>query len=161
MKVTDTYVYFYTNEFSNFHICSFTFHGFVFGNTEQAFMWQKAMTFGDLDMAQKILETPDDPMGVKHMGRMVKGYDDTIWSSVREQVMLDVNLAKYSQNEYLKTMLLDTGSRIMVEASPVDRIWGVGLSENDPEILEETNWLGQNLLGHVLMAVRTSLTQTN
>lgn len=157
MKVTDTHVYFLKNEFSNFHKCTFTFFDFTFGNTEQAFMWQKAMTFRDLKIAQMILETSGDPMGVKHLGRMVKGYDDAIWSSVREQVMLDVNLAKYSQNEYLKTKLLDTDSRILVEASPSDRIWGVGLSENDPDILDEANWDGQNLLGHVLMAVRTAL----
>jgi len=161
MKVTDTHVYFYTNQFSNFHKCSFEFQGHTFGNSEQAFMWWKAMTFEDYDIAQKILDTPDDPMGVKHLGRMVKGYDDKIWSYVREKVMLDVNLAKFSQNEYLKELLFDTDSRFIVEASPSDQIWGVGLGEKDPAILDESKWRGSNLLGHVLMAVRTSLTQPN
>jgi ribA/ribD-fused uncharacterized protein len=71
--------------------------------------------------------------------------------------MFDANWGKYSSNDHLKTVLLETGDKIIVEASPYDRIWGVGLGENDPKILDQSKWRGQNKLGQVLMKVREKL----
>jgi ribA/ribD-fused uncharacterized protein len=167
MKVTDTHVYFYTNLFSNWWSTrdikpQFTdsITGVTFNNTEEAFMWYKAYFFGDEETAAKIavhaLERKH-PSEVKALGRLVKNYDDKKWTTVREGFMTYVNLLKYQQNEWMLTSLKNTGDRVLVEASPVDRIWGVGLVENDPLILDEKNWQGLNLLGKSLMTVRNIL----
>jgi ribA/ribD-fused uncharacterized protein len=83
-----------------------------------------------------------------------KNYDDLIWSIHRLSKMTIVNILKFEQNEGFRKELLDTGDKILVEASPYDTIWGVGLSEDDPLILDEKNWKGTNLLGVSLMEVR-------
>ena len=156
MKTTDTHVFFYTNQFSNFHKCKFIYKGIEFSNSEQAFMWCKAKYFENNDLADKMLLTTD-PMSVKMMGRMVCNYKDDVWSTVRYQFMFEACLEKFRQNEYLKEILLNTGDKVLVEASPSDKIWGIGLGENDPLIYIESNWKGQNLLGKVLMDVRKTI----
>ena len=157
MITTPTHVYFYsgTQCFSNWHRTVGQVHlrGLHFDSTEQVFMWAKAMFFRDLDIAAEAL-AERDPRVVKGLGRLVKNYDDAEWSCVREGIMAHVNLLKYRQNPAMGKELLDTGTRILVEASPVDRVWGVGLGENDPLILDEHNWRGTNLLGKALMTVR-------
>ena len=87
---------------------------------------------------------------------MEKNYKDKIWASRRYQAMVDALTAKFQDPE-LKRILLNTGDRILVEASPYDRIWGIGLSEQSPFIYDEKNWKGQNLLGKALMEVREKL----
>jgi ribA/ribD-fused uncharacterized protein len=100
-----------------------------------------------------------NPKTAKALGRKVKNYDDKVWDEKRYQVMVDANMLKYSQNEDLKRMLLNKefDGKKFCEASPKDRIWGVGLSENDPLIDDEKNWLGTNLLGKALDKVRERL----
>ena len=123
-------------------------------------MYLKALCFNDLETAEAIKEHArgsKHPSGVKDLGRMVKGYDDRFWAEKRFDAMFLVNLCKFSQNPQFSDILLKTGDKVLVEASPVDLIWGVGLGENDPLILEEKNWRGQNLLGKALMKVRRSL----
>ena len=148
---TNTHVYFWGSVFSNFHPVSFEYKGHIFDNSEQAFMWKKAMYFKDFEIAKKILNETN-PQKAKSLGRKVKNYNDS-WDDVREQIMYEVNLSKY-KTKYLQNILLSTSPLIIVEASPVDKIWGVGLSKEDPLILDESNWKGQNLLGKVLMKVR-------
>jgi hypothetical protein len=95
------------------------------------------------------------PQDAKGIGRQIRNYNDRIWSAKRYHAMVQVLEAKFEDPE-LKEILLATGDRIIVEASPYDRIWGVGLSEEDDD-LYKGNWKGQNLLGKALMEVREKL----
>ena len=98
-------------------------------------------------------------MECKKFGRSVLGYDDKKWSDVRYDYMLQVNKARFKQDAMLKNKLLDPkfDGLIFVEASPYDRVWGVGLDQDDPLIDDEKNWLGTNLLGQVITQVREEL----
>lgn len=158
MKTTATHVYFYgTREiYSNWNNAHFTENGITFHNSEQAFMWHKADFFKDTLIRDKIAQEVN-PKEVKALGRLVAGYDDIKWNEVRYGYMVHVNILKFKQNPFYHLTLFNTADRILVEASPYDKIWGVGLGENDPLILDEKNWLGGNLLGKALMEVRTKL----
>lgn len=131
--------------FSNFYRSNFEYHGKRFCCSEQAFMWMKAVTFGDDTIANQIL-LESDPKIIKSLGRKVKSYKEDVWNKVRYNVMLEVNLAKYEQNEDIKQILLSTNNSYLYENSPYDSIWGVGKDH-----------MGQNLLGKVLMEVRQKL----
>ena len=158
MKTTDTHIYFWNGIYSNWHPAPFTDPNTktAFVNSEQAFMWYKAMHFHDTGTADKVLLT-SDPKAVKALGRLVKNYDESKWKEVRYNIMVDVNYYKFSQNEAMKQELLASGDKVIVEASPYDKIWGVGLLEDDPLILDEKNWQGENLLGKAIMDVRKLL----
>jgi hypothetical protein len=156
MKVTDTHIFFLKEWLSNFKYCTILSGGNKFSNTEQLFMYHKAVFFEDDEIAEKILATPV-PYEAKALGRLVKGYNDEDWNKVRYDVMYQANLLKYTQNEDLKKKLLETGDKILVEVNPRDNIWGIGMDENNPDILDESKWNGQNLLGKVLMDVRNKL----
>lgn len=136
-------------EFSNWYLCSFMFMGMRFGSSEQALMWFKARRFGDIEIAEKILKT-NNQKEIKDLGRKVKNYDDKIWSSIRFGVMHNILYYKFSQNNVLRDKLLSTGDAELYEASPYDKIWGIG-SDNVEEVK------GQNLLGKALMEVREAL----
>lgn len=163
MKVTDKHVFFWGEWPSNWYPCIFNaeYEGkeYTFYNSEQYFMFVKAKTFGDEENALKILLEGKNPKKAKTYGRMVKNYDDEKWNEIRYQVMVDANMAKYSQNDELKELLLnpELKGKHYVESSPVDRIWGVGLSEDNPLVDDEKNWLGTNLLGKALDEVRERL----
>ncbi len=129
---------------------------FEFQNAEQYFMWQKAMTFGDSDAARRILQA-DHPSHQKAIGRTVKGFDKKEWDSKSYGAMTRACTAKYSQNPKLALKLLDTYGKMLVEASPTDTIWGIGLAEDDPDARDPGMWKGQNKLGEVLMNVRAQL----
>ena len=120
-------------------------------------MASKARTFsGNDDILAEILQN-NDPAKIKGLGRKVKNYDEQIWGRVRFEVVVKGNYAKFSQNDNLKKILLETKDAILVEASPYDRIWGVGISKENPDIYNPTKWRGQNLLGKALMEVRKKL----
>lgn len=158
MKITDTHVYFYQDTFSNWCRKHNLFRDPLNGNipfdtTEQAFMWWKAVFFQDSRIAT-LLENTTAPGHCKSLGRQIQNYDDASWYTVRFGFMTYVNLLKYRQNPDMAKELKETGSRIIVEASVEDKIWGVGLDENDPLILDDKNWQGTNLLGKALMEVR-------
>jgi ribA/ribD-fused uncharacterized protein len=156
-RVTDTHVYFWGDPtLSNWGPAEFDYKGEHFYNSEQAFMWEKALCFGDETIASEILST-SNPKNAKDLGRMVRNYNESEWAKKRYDAMLDVCIAKFSQNEHRLETLLSTGDRILVEASPYDKVWGVGLHWTGDEILNEGNWQGQNLLGKVLMEVREFL----
>jgi ribA/ribD-fused uncharacterized protein len=155
-RITDKYVFFWGSEFSNWFACKFRYKSITFFNSEQAFMWEKAVFFGDMESAEKILKTPS-PSECKALGKKVKNFDAAIWLTEGYKVMFSVNLAKFNQNHRLKDTLISTGNKIIVEASPYDVIWGIGLGSEDDRCLDETQWRGQNLLGKVLMDVRKRL----
>ena len=106
IDITDKYAFFYTEWPSNFFRAPFTYKGQNFFCSEQAFMWEKAIKFDDQATAKKILAA-STPMEAKNLGREVKNYVDSEWDKVRFDVMYEVNLAKYSQNEDIKRRLLD------------------------------------------------------
>ena len=109
-------------------------------------------------MAELILHT-QNPKDAKALGRKVRGFDTERWMVGSYAYMVAVNYAKYSQNPRLRDKLLATGDKTLVEASPHDKIWGIGMSENNPNCLDETKWQGMNLLGKALMQVRKQIKQ--
>jgi len=155
-RITDTHVFFWGSFLSNWHASKFEYKGKKFSNTEQAFMWEKAIYFNDNEIAEDILKTPD-PKNAKDLGRLVKNFNQNLWFNVCFEIMIEVNKAKYSQNEKLKKLLLSTGDKVIVEASPFDAIWGIGLHWKDDKVLDEKLWKGMNLLGKALMEVRNTL----
>jgi len=154
-KITDKYVFFWGSEFSNWYDCQVTYNGMHFFNSEQAFMWKKAVFFEDHETAVKIAHTAS-PSQANRYGRIVKNFDADKWLTEGYKIMVEVNFAKYQQNPRLKEILLSTGDKIIVEASPYDKIWGIGLHWTDDRVLDESQWDGLNLLGKALMEVRDS-----
>jgi len=144
--------------FSNWYPSPFTKDGIRFENTEQYMMYRKALLMGDDDMAAKILKTPD-PKTVKSLGRKVKNWDEEKWVAHREDIMYDGCLAKFSEPKNLKirNLLLSTSGKHLVEASPYDNIWGIGLCATDERAKDPSQWKGLNLLGKTLDRVRDTL----
>lgn len=158
MKVTDKHIFFWGEWPSNWFKCHFTVDGREFFNSEQYFMWVKAITFGDTEIAEEILLKGKNPKVAKSLGRKVKNYDDKVWNEKRYQVMVDANMLKYSQNKDLKELLLnkELEGKHFCEASPLDTVWGLGVGESEA-LDDQSNWKGQNLLGKVLDEVREKL----
>lgn len=141
---------------SNWYLSPFIVNGMRFSSVEQYMMYRKAVSFNDNAVASKIMAT-DDVAVIKALGRSVSGYDDNAWSGIREKVVLEALQTKFSQNDYLKQQLLDTGDSILAECAVKDMIWGIGLSMKDPDRFDTTKWRGKNLLGNLLMKVRETL----
>lgn len=141
---------------SNWYLCRFTADGVVFSSMEQFMMYRKAICFHDNEMAAQILEA-DDAARIKEFGRRVSGYDDNYWNGVRQLIVYEGLLAKFSQNAELKEKLKATGNAVLAECAVKDRIWGIGLSMSDPDRLDRVKWKGQNLLGYALMMTRDRL----
>ena len=162
MRVTDKHVYFWGEFLSNWYPARFTEaregKTLEFFNSEQYFMYEKARAFGDEEIAMRILFEGKDPKQAKSLGRKVKGYNDEVWNKMRYKVMLRANLLKYLQNKDIEKLLLNEefDGKNFVEASPIDRIWGIGCDEATA-LDDESNWNGQNLLGKVLDEVRDIL----
>lgn len=146
------------NCLSQWFIAPMTIDGKYYHCMEQYLMAEKARTFGDAETEQKILAEYNQ-MAIKKLGRQVSNYDDSVWSKVRQNVSMSGNLAKFSQNPVLRQFLLSTGDKILIEASPKDTIWGIGLEESAPEATDPSKWRGENLLGFALMVVRDRLRQ--
>lgn len=144
---------------SNWYMSYFKVDGIEFSSMEQYMMYRKAVCFNDRGSADKILET-DDVAEIKALGRGVSGYDDHYWNGVRQVIVYEGLVAKFSQNEDLKKSLLETGNDMLAECAVKDRIWGIGLSMTDPDRQDMSKWKGQNLLGYALMMVRNKLIKT-
>jgi len=153
--VYDKHVAFWGSEFSNFYPCKFTYLGKEFKSSEQAFMYEKALFFKDNKTAELILNA-NTPKEAKALGRQVANYDDEIWAEAREDIMYNVVLAKFTQNSELGKLITkaDLSDKTFVEGSYYDGIWGVKMDYRNPDIDNEENWKGQNLLGKVLNRVR-------
>lgn len=121
---------------------------------EQYFMFRKAMYFRDLESQRKIIQKGLSPNAYKALGRKVKNFDKKEWNRIRYSIMVDGLYLKFTQNANLKQILLDTGDSILIETSPFDKAWGIGLDKKSNAWLDINKWRGQNLLGFALMEVR-------
>lgn len=119
-------------------------------------MWRKASLFGDHAAADRIAAAKS-PKQAKELGRQVSGFDDTVWNVEKYDIVLAGSVVKFSQNPPLRDFLLRTEGKILVEASPVDRVWGIGLAADDPRTENPRLWRGDNLLGFALMETRDRL----
>lgn len=156
MRILEKYVLFWDGIYSQWYQANMTIEGITYNCCEQYMMHQKAITFNDLIIADEVLATKS-PKDQKALGRMINGFNKAKWDEVCVGIVYKGNLAKFSQNADLKKELLNTGTRVIVEASPHDPIWGIGLGENDPKALNPALWGGTNLLGWSIMLVRNEL----
>jgi len=137
--------------YSNFSKYEITVDGFKFRHNEQYIMYSKAMLFGDLETAKKIMESKT-PTEIKRLGRTVKGFVQQTWNENVNKIADTCNYAKFTQHLNLKKLLLETDSAILAEASPSDRIWGIGVDSITGK--DRKTWNGMNILGNSLMRVR-------
>ncbi|WP_292008263.1 NADAR family protein [Chryseobacterium sp.] len=146
--------------FSQWYPCRFEEKGIVYKTAEHFMMAEKARLFNDQEILDKVLLS-NGPKQAKSLGRKVKSFDPVIWDEHKYELVKKGNLLKFSQNEKLKSFLLSTGNKILVEASPYDRIWGIGMLESDSRAENPLQWNGKNLLGFALMEVRDELNHSN
>jgi len=144
--------------FSQWYPCEFKDDDNTYSSAEQYMMYRKAKLFDDAETANRIMRS-NSPKYVKSLGRQVKNFDQKIWESNRENIVTEGNLLKFSQSEHLRKYILKTKNKILVEASPYDKIWGIGLRDSDPRSIDPDKWRGLNLLGKCLMRVRTALSE--
>ncbi|PXF48870.1 hypothetical protein BWQ96_01426 [Gracilariopsis chorda] len=144
---------------SNFWLCPEPFVDSAnrrFPTSEHFMMHGKAVLFGDTDMAELILNAPT-PLAAKRFGRKVRNFDQDTWKNHRINIVAEGCFLKFSQCEEAGRFLLATGDRILVEASPRDRIWGIGMGMSNRNRFDPSKWGGLNLLGEALMIVRDRL----
>lgn len=149
----ERFTFFWKGPFSQWHRCSFRLEGIDYNCAEQFMMHRKAISFGDLAIADAILGTTD-PKAQKALGRRVAGFSESEWSQIARQIVYIGNRAKFTQNADLKQKLVATSGTTLVEASPYDTVWGIGLSATDPRAQSRQTWNGTNWLGEVLTALR-------
>jgi ribA/ribD-fused uncharacterized protein len=118
--------------------------------------YYKAILFGDKKCASQILKAKT-PKTAKALGRKVTGFKPEIWDTYKTRIVLEGNILKFSQNKIARKALEDTGDSYLVEASPLDTIWGIGLSANSPDVSDPKKWKGTNLLGRILDQVKLFL----
>lgn len=137
---------------------SFEVDGQVYASAEHFMMAEKARLFGDEAICRQVLMARS-PAEAKALGRKIMHFDDAIWNRERFDIVVRGNVAKFSQHDDLKQYLLNTKQRILVEASPVDTIWGIGLSKEASKVQDPSEWRGINLLGFALMEARDRITE--
>ncbi|WP_034293741.1 NADAR family protein [Alysiella crassa] len=142
--------------FSQWFPRDFVVDNIVYPTAEHFMMAKKAELFDDNVILAQILASKH-PKQAKDLGRQIAHFDEQIWYQHREDIVFQANWAKFSQHEDLKAFLLNTGERILVEASPVDKIWGIGLAQDSAFLENPLKWQGLNLLGFALMKVRQQL----
>lgn len=142
--------------FSQWWVAPFTVDGHTYPTAEHWMMAEKARLFEDADMLTQILGA-HSPAQAKKFGRQVRNFDQMVWESKRSEIVVAGNLHKFNQHPDLKNFLINTKNRILVEASPRDTIWGIGLSAKNERASVPAQWRGKNLLGFALMEVRAGL----
>lgn len=153
----EKFTFFHSGPFSQWHPSQFVDEDSIeYSCAEQYMMYKKAVLFGDSTSAKKILKTRN-PREQKCLGRKIKGFKESTWKKHREEIVFRGNLLKFGQNPTLQKRLLETTGTTLVEASPADQIWGIGLREGDQRTLCRKTWRGLNLLGEILVKVRCAL----
>jgi len=142
---------------SQWYPARFDVDGVSFATAEHYMMYRKALLFSDREAAGQILHAPN-PGAAKSLGRSVRGFVEAVWIEQRSKIVVDGNYAKFSQSAALREYLLSTTQHVLVEASPVDRVWGIGLAADGKHAGNPLMWRGLNLLGFALMDVRDRLT---
>jgi len=135
---------------------NFEVNGNIYSCAEQYMMAEKARLFHDEEMLKQIMQAVS-PKEMKNYGRAVRNFDNEIWASHCFQIVKNANKAKFSQNPELLRFLFGTEDQILVEASPRDRIWGIGMGRNNPDVENPMKWRGRNLLGFALTEIRDEL----
>lgn len=141
---------------SQWWLAEFSEENIVYKTAEHYMMAGKAKLFNDMDVFDKIISKAS-PKDVKDLGRQIKNFDADVWNENKYEIVKQGNLLKFSQNESLKQFLIQTKNKVLVEASPVDTIWGIGLAEDNQNAKDPKSWKGENLLGFALMEVRDEL----
>nr|WP_155073130.1 NADAR family protein [Streptomyces taklimakanensis] len=134
----------------------FAVDGVVYATAEHWMMAAKARLFGDAEAERAVL-AGTEPGAAKAAGRTVRGFDEEVWARHRFGIVVDGNVHKFGQHDELRAYLLATGERVLVEASPLDRTWGIGMTADDERAGDPARWRGLNLLGFALMEARARL----
>ena len=142
---------------SQWYVAPFVADGIPYQTAEHYMMAEKAKLFGDESTLQQILVSSDAKLA-KDLGRKIQNFDTAVWKSHSRRIVTEANIAKFRNNAPLRQFLINTGNKVLVEASPLDTIWGIGLGRDDPNALHPDTWQGENLLGFALMDVRDLLT---
>jgi ribA/ribD-fused uncharacterized protein len=156
MKINDKFYFFWDGFCSQWHPCTFEFVGVTYNCAEQAMMNQKALFFGDIESSIEIMKSKS-PSVQKSIGRKVSNFDPKLWSEACLEIVTQINVSKFNQNPKMKKQLIELGDREIVEASPYDKIWGIGMKDTHPDILDRDKWQGQNLLGIAIMEAKKRL----
>lgn len=154
--MAEQFTFFWAGPFSQWHPAVFVIDGVTYNCAEQYMMAEKARLFGDTAALNMIMAT-SNPSDQKRYGRQVARFKEASWTEVAREVVYKANLAKFGQNADLLQVMRDTLGTTLVEASPEDRIWGVGLRKSDPLIHYRSQWRGTNWLGEALMRARKEL----
>ncbi|MFF8608097.1 NADAR family protein [Streptomyces sp. NPDC015346] len=134
----------------------FEVEGVRYATAEHWMMASKARLFGDPE-AERAALAARSPAAAKRAGRLVRGFDEKVWERERFAIVVEGSVHKFASDEALRGFLLGTGGRVLVEASPLDRVWGIGLAADDPRAKDPSRWRGLNLLGFALMEARSRL----
>eukprot|EP01125_Pyxidicula_operculata_P018933 TRINITY_DN6811_c0_g1_i1.p1 TRINITY_DN6811_c0_g1~~TRINITY_DN6811_c0_g1_i1.p1 ORF type:complete len:171 (+),score=23.98 TRINITY_DN6811_c0_g1_i1:36-548(+) len=143
-------------QFSQWWMSDFTVDGVVYCCAEQYMMAMKAALFGD-DKMQQLIMKERNPKEHQKMGKRVSNFDNDVWNENKSKIVFDASVAKFSQDPELREYILSTGEKTLVEASPSDTIWGIGLQWNHKDATNPSRWRGTNLLGKALMQARTHI----
>jgi len=154
--MNEEFEFFWRGPFSQWAISPILANNLTFNCAEQYMMYSKAVIFRDFATADKILAT-SDPKDQKNLGRQVKNFKKDVWDSIAKDVVYIGNYLKFTQNENFKAKLMATGNKTLVEASPYDAIWGIGLDEASAKVTPPEQWPGTNWLGQVLTEVRDDI----
>ena len=141
---------------SQWYMSDFIIDGRRYCCAEQYMMAKKAELFNDYETYEQILKQKD-PRKIKLLGRSVKNFDAIKWGQYKTQFVHEANLAKFTQNQGLRDYICQTFNKILVEASPYDKVWGIGMSKSNLDVVNPLEWKGENLLGFVLMDVREEI----
>jgi ribA/ribD-fused uncharacterized protein len=148
--------FFWKGPLSQWFKRDFIVEGVKYCTAEQYMMASKAILFNDKLAHKKIMEATN-PYDQKAYGRNVEDFDVGKWQAVSKEIVFKGNYEKFTQHDDFKCLILSTGTKTLVEASPHDKLWGIGLSEDDPRALDRATWLGRNWLGEVLTNVREQI----
>ncbi len=143
---------------SQWWMANFVVAGITYRSAEHWMMAEKARLFND-ERTREMILAAQSPAEAKKLGRQIQAFDPGLWEAKKTEIVRIGNLHKFSQHQDLLKFLLATNGRILVEASPVDTIWGIGLDADSPDAATPTRWQGPNLLGFILMEVRDQLSE--